>query len=248
MIERRPEALSAVRALGDRVRPLALARERMVPVDPLLGGLFPEGGLRRGSVVGCTGPAPFSLALALVAAASRAGSWVGVVGLPTFGVAAAVEWGVAMERVFSVAAPPPTQVATILAAVADGAEVVVADTSGVSAGEARRLAARLTGRGGVLVTVGDPGGLVPDVVCRIVSARWEGLGVGSGSLQARRVVVEAGGRRVDRLRRAELWFPGPAGAPAPVGDLGLVGDVGPVGGVRETSTAIEPGPLVARAG
>src|SRR5436190_9468420 len=89
-------------ATVERVTPLALAGERALPVDSLLSPLFPEG-LRRGSIVRCEGPASHSLALSLAAGPSQAGSWVATVGLPALGAAAAVELGVAMERLVRIA-------------------------------------------------------------------------------------------------------------------------------------------------
>jgi len=45
-----------------------------------------------------------------------------------------------------------------------------------------------------------------------VAARWQGLGDGHGHLQARRLTVEATGRRRSaQPRRAELWLPDPDG-------------------------------------
>ena len=71
--------------------------------------LLPGGGLRRGATVSVTAAAGVggatSLALALVAEASRAGSWVAAVGLPSLGLVAADELGVALERLVLVAAP-----------------------------------------------------------------------------------------------------------------------------------------------
>ena len=45
------------------------ARERCLPVDEVLAALLPEAGLVRGRAVGCSGPAAWSLAFALVARA-----------------------------------------------------------------------------------------------------------------------------------------------------------------------------------
>jgi hypothetical protein len=84
----------------------------------------------------------------------------------------------------------------------------------VRAADGRRLVARTRERGAVLVQVGGArptGDLWPegaDVALRVVQATWEGLGEGHGHLRARRVTVEAGGRReAARTRRAELWLP-----------------------------------------
>jgi hypothetical protein len=197
--------------LRERVQPAVLAGARTLPVHPLLADLFPDGGLRRGSVIGCDGPGACSLALALVAQASQEGAWVGVVGLADLGVAAAVEAGVAMERVVRIAPGPGAPPATVLSAVLDGVEVVLAAAQGISAADARRLTARLTGRGGVLVVVGSPGAFSPDLVCTMPAARWEGLGNGAGRLVARRATLQSAGRRAGRPRRVELWFPAAAG-------------------------------------
>ena len=199
--------------LADRVRPLALARERVLPVHPALAEVFPEGGLRRGSVVSCQGEAAWSTALALAVGPSQAGSWTGLVGVgPNFGLSAAAEWGIALDRVFSVPRVDAQQLPTVLAAVVDGVEVVITGGAGVRAGDARRLAARLGQRGGVLLVVGDAGGFVPDLVCSATTTSWGGLDVGAGRLVERQVRFEVSGRRADRPRRADLWFPAVTGA------------------------------------
>jgi hypothetical protein len=217
-VDRPAEALRAARALGERVRPVALARERVLPVHPSLGSLFPDGGLLRGSVLACEGAGAHTLALALTAAATQAGAWMAIVGVDSLGLPAAVELGVAPERVFRVALPagaPPDQLATVLAAAVDGAEIVLACGVGVRAGDARRLAARLTTRGGLLVLTGPVGGFVPDLRCAVTARRWEGLGTGSGRLTSCLATVEAGGRRAERRRRVDVWFPAADGQLAP---------------------------------
>src|SRR5439155_174136 len=60
-----------------------------------------------------------SLLLALIAAASRAGSWCAVVGVPALGVAAADGLGVALDRLALVPYPGPDW-ATVVAALLDG--------------------------------------------------------------------------------------------------------------------------------
>src|SRR5262249_57269355 len=69
----------------------------VLPVLPELAGLLPHGGLRRGATVAVTRGS--WLLLALLAAASRAGSWCGVVGWPEFGGVAPAELGATPERV-----------------------------------------------------------------------------------------------------------------------------------------------------
>jgi hypothetical protein len=46
-----------------------------------------------------------------------------------------------------------------------------------------------------------------DLRLGVVSADWQGLGWGHGRLQARRLVVETGGRRLAMPRKTALWLP-----------------------------------------
>ena len=208
-----PERLAA---LAERVGPGALAAERTLLVVPALEALLP-GGLRRGSVVATDGVAATSLALALAAGPSAAGAWVGAIGMPSLGVLAAAELGVAVERLFLVASPPADQWAEIVAAVIDGAEVVLATPpAGVATRAARRVQARLASRGAVLLLAAGerPGasGFQPDVRLRADEAVWEGLGDGAGRLLARRVRITVSGRRASaRPITRDLLLPGPSG-------------------------------------
>lgn len=205
-----------------RVQPAVLARDQRFPVLPGLEGLFPGAGIRRGSTLSVDGPAATSLALAAVAGASQDGAWVAVVGMPSLGLQAAVEYGLALDRLVLVADPGDTW-SSVVAALVDAFEVVLVRASGpVRAADGRRLVARTRERGAVLVQVGASELGAPatrsvwpegaDVGLRVIDATWEGLGEGFGHLQARRVRVEAGGRReAARPRRADLWLPSPDG-------------------------------------
>ena len=177
--------------------------------SPALAPLLPDGALRRGTTLAIEGPAARSLALALAAGPSAAGSWVGVVSLPSLGLAAAAEVGVALERLLLVASPPPAEWATVVATLVDGVDVVVVGLPRwVRAGDARRLQARVRQRGAVLVVVGSPGPLEAEVGLAAEGAQWVGLKDGAGHLQGRRVVVAATGRRAAaRSRRVALWLP-----------------------------------------
>lgn len=218
---------AAVGALAERVRPTDLARDRTLPVLPAFDDLLPATGLRRGTIAavgarpGVTGAT--SLALALAAGASQAGSWVAAVGLGSLGLVAAAELGVSFERLVMIADPGRgrTGWASVVAALVDGFDVVLVAAGGGGAGgrgrigpaDARRLVARVRERGAVLVAVGGdlPGQRSP-LRLTVTSSAWEGLGDGWGHLQGRRVTVEAGGRgEASRGRRAELWLPGPDG-------------------------------------
>ena len=204
-----------------RTRPVALAREALLPVLPALEGLLPEPGLRRGTTVGVGGgPGATSLALALGAAASAVGSWAGAVGLPSLGLEAAGELGVALERLLLVE-PPPDRWATVVAALLDAVDLVhIALPPRVRLGDARRLAARARERGAVLV-VHAPGAVgtgawpeAPAVRLTVAESAWEGpAGGGAGRLHARRVEVVGGGRgAAARPRRAALWLPDATGS------------------------------------
>lgn len=223
----------ALRRVGEWSRPVALAGEALLPVLAPLQPLFPERGLRRGSTVVVEGaPGATSLALALGAVASAGGSWVAGVGLPSLGLLAAGELGVALERVVVVPDPPPGAWATVVAALLDAVELVwVGLPQRVTPADARRLAARARERGSVLVPLGPhalgAGGVHAagagwpqpgDLRLRAASPDWSGpLGHGSGRLEARRVEVVASGRGASgRERRIPLWLPGPEGQVASV--------------------------------
>jgi hypothetical protein len=219
--------------LAERVRPLALRNEQQgLPVLPVLERLLPTG-LTRGSVVsvsaasGVTGAT--TLALALAAGPSRAGAWVALVGAPrpsaraTWGLAAAAEAGVVLERVVVVGPPerPPGGWGQVVAALLDGFSVVVVGPGvALRPGDTRRLAARLREQGGVLVRVGGEG-LSAHVRLQVQRVTWEGVDAtpAVGLLQRRRILVEAGGRgAASRGRRAEVTLPvdpGPLGQVVP---------------------------------
>jgi hypothetical protein len=207
-----------------RIQPTTLAGDQRLPVLPALEALVP--GLRRGSTLSVDGPAATSLALAAASGPSQDGAWVAAVGFPSLGLLAAAELGVALERLVLVADPgagddgDEAAWPSVVAALVDAFEVVLVHAGRrVRAADGRRLVARTRERGAVLVQVGAeratasvwPEGA--DAALTVVDATWEGLGEGHGHLRARRVVVEAGGRRGSaRPRRAELWLPSADGA------------------------------------
>lgn len=180
------------------------APDRMLPVLPVLRDLLPGRGLRRGSTVATQGAT--SLVIALLAAASRAGSWCAVVGLPALGALAAAEAGVALDRLVLVPYPGPEWTA-VVAALLDGVDIVVAVPPGsVTGSMTGRLAARARQRGSVLVGVGSwPGA---DVVLDSTRSRWEGLDQGGGRLFRREMTVVVRGRgAASQPREARLWMP-----------------------------------------
>jgi hypothetical protein len=153
-----------------------------------------------------------SLLLALLAAASAAGSWCAVVGVPTLGALAAAESGIALDRLALVPNPGP-EWPTVVAALIDGVDVVVIAVPGqVSASIASRLVARARQRGCVLVPYGRWTGA--DVTLQVTQGRWEGLGTGHGRLRRREVTVIARGRGTAAWpKEITMWMPGLAAAP-----------------------------------
>jgi hypothetical protein len=223
-------ALHLVReaGLGDLVRSgsehtvTELGSQRLLPVRPELQPLLPGGSLRRGSTIGiaASGPAATSLLLALLVEASRRGSWCAVVGLPTLGVMAAAEAGIALDRFALVPTPGPDW-PTVVAALLDGFDIVVVQgpaaaahrtgASAISSAIASRLAARARQRGGVLV----PHGPWPavDLVLDAVDPVWHGIEAGRGRLRGRQLTVTARGRGAASAPRVTyLWLPLPTGA------------------------------------
>jgi hypothetical protein len=200
--------------LAERVRPTTTSRARLLPVPPALAALLPDGALRRGSVVRCSGGGALSLALAAVGAASAAGSWCGLVGVDDVGALAAAGYGVDLHRLAVVRAPA-AHWAVAAGRLLDGFDVVVVRPPGRPRPPVvRSLAARARERQAVLVVLGDrtrwpePA----DVGLQVAAGRWHGLDRGAGRLQARRVTVVADGRGpAVRPVRRELWLPAATG-------------------------------------
>ena len=204
-----PEQAAAVRRIeaDSGTFPFLGEPDRILPVLPQLRDLLPARGLRRGSTVGAIGTAgATSLVIALLAEASKAGSWCAVVGLPTFGAIAASEAGIALDRLALVPHPGP-EWTTIVAALLDGFDIVVAAPPGpVAATITGRLSARARQRGSVLVTYGQSSGA--DLVLRSTEARWHGLAAGGGRLLSRDLEIEVRGRgSASRPRSATLTMP-----------------------------------------
>ena len=201
-------------ALAERVAPLALARERTLPVAEDLAELFVERGLVRGRSFACSGPAATSLALALAAPAVASGSWLATIDVPTIGLDAASEFGIALERVVAVRTgeQPDQQAARwpdVVAAAADGFDLLITRVPAtVSPAAVRKVATRLRQRDVVMLVLGDPGTLSCDGVLDSGAVEWAGLGAGYGHLQHRQLVVEASGRRLHGRRRCRLALPG----------------------------------------
>lgn len=162
---------------------------RVLPVAPEVAGLLPTGGLDRGGTLVVGGST--ALVLALLAEASRTGSWVAMVGLPRVGVLAAHQTGLDLERLVLVPEAGPDG-PTVVAALLDGLDVVVVGDVALTDADRRRLSARARERGAVLVSTRPwPGA---HLALTVEETLWAGLGRGHGRLRERRLTVVAGGR------------------------------------------------------
>ena len=220
-----PQALSALLASQIPGAHLVMAHERLLPVHPVLAPLFGVSsddplplGLVRGHTLACTGSAAMSSALAVLVAPTQSGSWAGVVGLPSVGVLAAADLGVALERTIFVSDPMGARnhreqrpdVAAVLSALVDGVDVLLLAQRLVTSlplSLMRRVQTRVQTRGGILVIVGDPAPLSVDIRLNATTVEWQGVGTGHGHLQRRRVVLQLDGRRRARATEHEVWLP-----------------------------------------
>lgn len=229
----RDEALRDVLAeLGERVKPVTLARERTLPVSAPFDRVLPEG-LVRGQVVSCRGPAARSVAFGLVRDALVEGRWMAVVDVSTFGPDAAAEFGVPLERVVRIetgvdgASWTEHDWIDVMGAAVDGFDLILTRVPAALRNDrrpaaVRKLGSRLQQKGAVVVTLGAPGALGGDIELVTQRTVWDGLGDGTGHLRRRLIDVEAGGRRMPGRRSCSVELIGEGTrlrfGPAPDGD------------------------------
>lgn len=208
-----PLALDPRRDVVAQLRERVAAMERRMAGEPVatLPGIADVLPLHAGASYSVDSA---SLALALVAGASRAGEWVGFAGCADFGAEAAAELGVELSR--TVLVPDPGEHwLEVTAALVDVLRVVVLRPPGwVDERTAGLLDSRLRTRSAVLVVHGP----WPRVTARLCTenSAWHGLGAGTGHLQERRACVAVhrgalppvrvdlawpGVRRIDRIDR-----------------------------------------------
>lgn len=179
-----------------------------LPTVSALAELLPGSGLRRGASYSIEGST--ALALATLVGASEAGSWCGVVGVPSLGTEAAAGLGVDLDRLALVPFPGTSWLEVVAALIEAVDIVVVRPPTRVFDADARRLAARVRQRGAVLVVLGQWPGC--ELRLTVTGSQWTGLGAGHGHLLARQVTVSTIGRgSAGRPRVARLWLPDPDG-------------------------------------
>jgi hypothetical protein len=179
-------------------------RSRMLPVHAALAGLFPRGGLRRGSTVVVKGST--SLLFALLAQATETGSWAALVGMPNLGLRAAQELGVAVDRL-ALVRHPGADLPRVIAALLDGMDLVAVDPKRLTDSQVHRLSARTRHRGAVLIATGAWPGADLELTQEVTS--WDGLGDGHGHLTAREVHIHVRGRG-SATRPTDAWLHLPA--------------------------------------
>lgn len=201
-----PERSAAqVEELRARIRQMQSTKleSRGIPTHPSIAELLPGGGLKQGAAYSVDRSA--MLLMTLLAAPSAAGMWCAVVGVPEFGVEAAAQFGIDLERLVLVPNPGDQWLA-VTAAVADVMGVVVTRPPSRSSDSAvARLAARLRQNGTTLLVLGSwP---QSEAMLSISDARWHGIGEGYGHLAAREATVTVTSRTTGRPRSARVWLP-----------------------------------------
>jgi hypothetical protein len=200
-----------LRAIAGKVQSSpVLASQRPRPVRGPYAEVFPNG-LRPGTSVAVTAArgqleaAALRNAIALAAGVVPPDGWVAAVGVPSMGVVAAAEAGLALDHLVFLAAPTTAWATVAIAAVEAFDVVVLAVPTRPRLAEVRRLAGRARERGTTVIATG-PGASAWGSEARVVTAAvaWDGLGDGHGVLRSCRVTVELDGRGSVRARQVDL--------------------------------------------
>jgi len=186
------------------LRPVTLAKSRVIPLCAPWSDLVPGRGLRRGSTVLVEAPVGWgglSVALSLLSDASAHGHWVAVVGIDDPGVVAMADLGVDLRRVLFVPRPRGAW-AEAAADLLDGVDLlIVRPPSRASHAAARKLMDRVRERGTVLIVLTEPRASWPlpvDLSFHLTASHWDH----SSHLDARQVTLRVGGRG-EAQRRGE---------------------------------------------
>lgn len=201
--------VSEVHDLQSKIKQLEKSElgTRILPTFPGLGRLLPRGGLQRGASYAVSNST--TLAMAMLAGPSAAGTWCAVLGMPDFGVEAAVQLGLDLERLVFVPEPGEQWLAVAAALIDVVGVLLLRAPSPVSSGQSARLSARIRQRGCVVVSAGSwP---QAEAELHLAGERWDGLGEGHGLLHGRAITVAAHWRN-GQVRHGELRT---AGSQAP---------------------------------
>ena len=169
------------------------------------GCLRPGGSIRIGAGVGHT-----SLLFRLISEPLARGAWAVIMGLPDINAHAAVECGVAIERLVLIPNPGASWL-EVTAVLLDAVDLVVVNPPhSCRPTDARRLLARARQRRSVLIlTAGNSSDSSneaitrrvwpepPDLVFTDTGSRWQGLERGHGCLTSGAITVTASGRRLN---------------------------------------------------
>lgn len=220
-----PHSAPIVSLAGDAARALEVSRLRaeitrmqrrradapLLPLDPAISALLPDGGLRVGSAYTLT-PSP-SLVHALLAPPSQKGTWCAIVGMRTIGIEAMAAAGVDLTRVVLVPDPGPRWLAVTSALSEVVPLIAVAPQSRVRDSDITRLNARLRDRAcTLLVTAPWP---QSEASIHLHDAGWQGLHDGWGLLHSRTVTISAISRSRPTPQQVRVQLPGPDGALGP---------------------------------
>ncbi len=180
-------------------------------LSPELATLIPGGCLRPGSTLEVgPGVGHTSLLLRLLSEPTTRGAWATIIGCPDLNPHAALESGVALERL-ALIPDPGTSWLAVTAALLDTVQLVVLDLwHECRPADARRLLARARQRHSVLILIGHdnlrgprnrpPRRLwpeQPDVILTPTYCNWSGLERGHGRLDEATITVSATGRRLN---------------------------------------------------
>lgn len=171
-----------------------------LPTEPTLASLLPSGALRVGATYSVENS--LTLIMLLLSAPSAAGAWCGIVGIPEFGVEAAAEFGVDLERLILVPTPGDQWLAAT-AALADALSlIVVRPPKRASEASIARLSARLRKRSSTLIVLGSwP---QSEAMLSLTESNWSGIGRGRGRLRERDLTVTVTSRAWPRPRSARV--------------------------------------------
>lgn len=211
LLEELPDQRAQLRAIAGKAQSSpVLASQRPLPVRGPYAEVFPNG-LRPGTSVSVVASrvhleaAALRNAITLAAGVAPTDGWVAAVGVPSMGVLAAAEAGLALDHLIFLAAPT-TVWATVAVAAVDAFDVVVlAVPPRPRQAEVRRLTGRARERGSTVIATG-PGALMWGAQARIVTSAvaWDGLGDGHGALRSCRVTVDVDGRGAVQSRQVDL--------------------------------------------